>query len=117
MYVGGAAGYYDSGANSNSSMIMAFDNGTSSYIKTSGNNSWGQLGTNNWNQYTTPYQINIGRIQSVAYIGGGPATAYVLLTNGSMYAWGYNGVGQLGDGTTNSNYTPRVLLTNVSKIV
>jgi len=38
--------------------------------------------------------------------GGAPASSYALTDKGEVWAWGYNGQGQLGDGTTTTRLTP-----------
>jgi alpha-tubulin suppressor-like RCC1 family protein len=42
-------------------------------------------------------------------IGGGLASIFScgVVTTGKAYCWGWNGAGQLGDGTTTSHYTPK----------
>jgi hypothetical protein len=44
----------------------------------------------------------------VAEIGTSNSTAYALLTNGSVYAWGTGTRGELGDGRTTSSFTTPV---------
>jgi alpha-tubulin suppressor-like RCC1 family protein len=50
--------------------------------------------------------ISAGGFHSLAIVGGtgtppAPGLPYILTTPGTVYAWGYNGFGQLGDGTEN----------------
>ncbi len=49
-------------------------------------------------------------------ISAGWDHALALATNGTVWAWGQNGVGELGDGTTSNRISP-VLLTNLTNIV
>jgi alpha-tubulin suppressor-like RCC1 family protein len=42
----------------------------------------------------------------VAQVGSSNAAYYALLTNGTLYAWGYNSRGELGDGNTLNSFTP-----------
>ena len=39
-----------------------------------------------------------------------------ITTNGDLYCWGWNDHGQVGNGTTNNQYTPVKILSNVSYI-
>lgn len=46
-------------------------------------------------------------VTNVAVVaGGGGGATYILRKNGTVWAWGYNGNGQLGDGTTTQRKTP-----------
>jgi alpha-tubulin suppressor-like RCC1 family protein len=44
----------------------------------------------------------------VAQIGSSNSAEYALLTNGTVYAWGDGGDGQLGDGSTGNSFTTPV---------
>src|SRR5256885_1727656 len=66
---------------------------------------------------------NINYLHSVVAIMGGETHNVALKSDGTLWSWGYNFVGELGDGTTNSaslpiqvglNSTPP--LTNVTKL-
>ena len=39
-------------------------------------------------------------------IAAGTESSYAMLVDGSVWAWGYNGDGQLGDGTTTDRLSP-----------
>ncbi len=57
---------------------------------------------------TATYSIT-GRVAALA-VAAGYLTSYALGTDGTVWAWGYNAVGQLGDGTTSDRSFPgRVL--------
>jgi alpha-tubulin suppressor-like RCC1 family protein len=49
-------------------------------------------------------------LQDVIYISGGEDHAVALKKDGSLWAWGFNTTGQLGDGTQNSHSTPGLVL-------
>jgi len=75
-----------------------------------GNNTNGQLGNGTaGGSVPTP-----GRVQGApgttlpafAAVAGGSSAAYALDADGGVWAWGYNGTGQLGDGTTSPKYNP-----------
>jgi alpha-tubulin suppressor-like RCC1 family protein len=42
----------------------------------------------------------------VAEVGTSDAADYALLTNGTLWAWGFNDHGELGNGTTTNSFTP-----------
>lgn len=73
-----------------------------------GYNSNGQLGTSNTVTYQSPVQV--GSLSS--WSKAAPAktsTAYhtvATTTDGKLYAWGYNGAGQLGQGDTTQRSSP-----------
>ena len=65
-----------------------------------GNNSSGQLGVGSENDYVnTPTKVNLpGTIKELITYG---YSIYAILEDNSLYAWGYNGTGQLGVGSEN----------------
>jgi alpha-tubulin suppressor-like RCC1 family protein len=72
-----------------------------------GSNSKGQLGydpdpttTNTFENSGTPGQVS--GLTDVVAVAGGTFYSLALKSNGTVYAWGNNDVGQLGNGTTNS---------------
>ncbi len=66
-----------------------------------GDNSYGQLG-NGSNQISTPVELLTGA--SAVSTSGGHTLG--LKAGGTVWAWGANGQGRLGDGTTLNRYTP-----------
>jgi alpha-tubulin suppressor-like RCC1 family protein len=74
-----------------------------------GNNSSGQLGNGTTTSTNKPVPIRflvegpIGRL--VSLFAGGDCTL-ALFSKGAVLAWGGNGVGQLGDGTTQTRLSP-----------
>ena len=83
---------------------------------TFGRNSLGQLGDNTTINKSSPVQVttdSVGNPLTGSWISVGTGdgfTAGILSTTnitwGSLYAWGYNGYGQLGDGTTINKSRP-----------
>ncbi len=55
-------------------------------------------------------------LTGVTAIAGGHYHSLALKTDGTVWAWGYNGHGQLGDGTTTNRSTPVQVLTGVTAI-
>ena len=59
---------------------------------------------------------NVGYLNSIVAISAGEGHNLALRSDGTAWAWGWNGLGQLGNGTTNDAYTP-VQVVGVSNIV
>jgi alpha-tubulin suppressor-like RCC1 family protein len=86
-----------------------------------GKNNSGQLGVEttetcgNVNCSTIPVEVN--GLTDVVTIAAGGVHTIVLESDGTVWAWGNNWTGQLGDGTTINSPTPRqVDLTDVNAI-
>ena len=84
-----------------------------------GQNTYGQLGDNTTTQRSTPVQVlgvggtgNLTGITSIDCSAYDPSVYYyassyaVRGSDGAVFAWGYNGSGQLGDNTTIQRNTP-----------
>ncbi|MDD5529694.1 MAG: FlgD immunoglobulin-like domain containing protein [bacterium] len=86
-----------------------------------GNNGCGELGDNSTTDRDQPVQTNI-LTNVIAIAAGGATTGYghslALKSDGTVWAWGYNGYGQLGIGDTTDRWQPVqiTILTNVSAI-
>jgi alpha-tubulin suppressor-like RCC1 family protein/uncharacterized protein YkwD/plastocyanin/thiol-disulfide isomerase/thioredoxin/uncharacterized membrane protein YphA (DoxX/SURF4 family) len=94
-----AAGYYHSLALKSDGSVWAW-----------GQNGNGQLGDGTTNYRLTPVQVSgpggIGALDDVVAIDAGSYYSLALRSDGSVWAWGYNYGGQLGDGTTTTRLTP-----------
>jgi RHS repeat-associated protein len=81
-----------------------------------GTNSGGQLGITsctNVSPCLTPTQVP--GLSNIVSVGVGSFSSYAVDRTGKLYAWGSNGYGQLGDGTTTQRNTP-VLISGLSGV-
>lgn len=76
--------------------------GANGDVLTWGYGFYGQLGTGNTNNRSLPGPVgdqNQGFITGAVTIATGQDHMLAALSNGQVYAWGYNGTGEMGDGT------------------
>lgn len=78
---------------------------TAAGVKCWGLNSTGQLGDSTTEDRHTPVEV-VGLTSGVASITAGTDHTCALTTAGGVKCWGYNDVGQLGDGTTTQRTAP-----------
>ena len=78
-----------------------------------GPNSSGQLGTNNTSGRSSPVLI-AGGITTWAQLAGGASHSLGLTSSGLAYAWGYNGQGRLGNGTTTNTSSPVTIIGGIT---
>ncbi len=73
-----------------------------------GNNDGGQLGngTMNTTNNPTPEPVALPSGVTVTAVAAGKVHSLAIGSDGNVYSWGYNGFGQLGDGTTFDSSTP-----------
>jgi alpha-tubulin suppressor-like RCC1 family protein len=75
-----------------------------------GFNVFGQLGDNTTDVRYSPFQVHgendIGYLTNVVAVSAGLNHTLALKSDGSLWAWGFNGAGQLGDNTFISSFTP-----------
>ena len=50
----------------------------------------------------------------VTQVSAGGVHTLAVMSDGSLWAWGSNGIGQLGDGTTEQRLTPTKIIVGVS---
>jgi alpha-tubulin suppressor-like RCC1 family protein len=76
-----------------------------------GQNTYGQLGDGTTNDAWTPIQTGLGAVPpltSVIKLGGRPYFTLAVKSDGSVWAWGMNRYGQMGNGTVNPLPGPQV---------
>jgi alpha-tubulin suppressor-like RCC1 family protein len=71
-----------------------------------GINGDGELGDGTTISRLTPVRARIPKGVTITAISAGSNSALALTKSGRVLAWGANGVGQLGDGTTKDRHTP-----------
>ena len=103
------------------------DNWTTYAVKTDGtlwawgDNSFGRLGVGDTEDRHSPVKVmdNVSTITAFNIENDGYYTwdsAFVVKTDGTLWAWGRNNHGQLGVGDTEDRYTPVKVADNVSTI-
>ena len=74
-----------------------------------GANGYGQLGDGTMVERTSPVAVGVGEMPAgvrITEVRAGQDHSLALGSDGKVYAWGRNGSGQLGDGTTDSRTVP-----------
>src|SRR5206468_530565 len=59
---------------------------------------------------------NVGYLSSIVAISAGEGHNMALKSDGTVWAWGWNAQGQLGNGTTNDAWTP-IQVSGLSNVV
>ena len=81
-----------------------------------GNNADGELGNGTEVNSSTPVVVSMPAGVSATAIADGADHSLAIGSDGNLYAWGYNGLDELGDGNTTDATTPvQVGLTVVAK--
>ncbi len=81
-----------------------------------GYNGYGQLGDNTTADKVYPVAVSGIGANTVVDLAGGFNHSAVVLSNGTVWAWGYNGYGQLGNGTVANSSVP-VAMSGISTAV
>jgi hypothetical protein len=83
-----------------------------------GENAFGELGngtTTTTGCYCSKVPVGVSNLSGVKAIAAGPGFSLALKTDGTVSAWGWNGLGQLGNGSTTSSTTP-VRVSNLGNV-
>ncbi|HLX88659.1 MAG TPA: Ig-like domain repeat protein, partial [Acidimicrobiales bacterium] len=90
-----AAGQYHSLATGSNGKLYAW-----------GENANGQLGNGTTTNSLTPAEVSMPSGVTATSINAGNTHSVAIGSDGNLYAWGYNGLGELGDGNTTEAHTP-----------
>ncbi len=71
-----------------------------------GRNNHGQLGDGSNINRNSPIEVDLGTNRTAISVSAGNDFTCAILDNGEIKCWGFNGFGNLGDGTTTSRSTP-----------
>ena len=71
-----------------------------------GRNNLGQLGDGTNSNRNAPVSVNLGTNTTALAISAGTDFTCAITNSGAVKCWGFNGYGNLGDGTTNDSNTP-----------
>ncbi len=83
-----------------------------------GTNHWGELGDGTCNPHLTPVKImdHVVYAANATYYSGmtdDVASTYAIQSDGSLWAWGHNHAGQLGNGNRDSQLSPVKIMDHV----
>jgi len=85
-------------------------------VRAWGRNDYGQLGDGTGNDIrSTPVQVS--NLTDVVAIAAGNYHSLALKSDGTVWAWGQNNYGQLGDGTMNNERRTPVQVSNLTDVV
>ncbi len=85
-----------------------------------GYNAYGQLGDNTNTDRMMPVQVvgpgGAGYLSNIVAITAASSQTCALNSSGTVYCWGFNSYGQLGDGTTTTRYLPTYITTGIVSV-
>jgi alpha-tubulin suppressor-like RCC1 family protein len=83
-----------------------------------GDNSYGQIGDGTFTDRPSPTSV-VGLPSNVVAVATGHYSSFALTSDGHVFGWGWNSLGQLGDGTTTNRNRPVAVgsLTGIQQVV
>lgn len=83
-----------------------------------GDNSAGQLGDGTTTNRSSPVQVGVGvsGFSNIIAVSAGEFHSAALKSDGTVWVWGFNGNGQIGNGTANGVFRSPVLNTTLTGI-
>jgi alpha-tubulin suppressor-like RCC1 family protein len=86
---------------------------SSGNVRSWGQNNYGQIGDNTTTQRNQPVYVltSGGTLSNITAVSAGADHSLALASNGSVWAWGYNAYGQLGNNTLTEEKEPVQVLT------
>lgn len=101
----------------NFTMMLRKDAGGVTRVLTCGDGSNGKIGNGLTVNSSAPYLVpNSDDVKEIMVAGGAPGVIGMLKNSGDYYCWGYNGQGQVGDGTLVQKTEPVLVSTGVEKL-
>ena len=80
---------------------------TNGELWTCGSNSSAALGQNDKTQRSSPVQISGAWSTNIDHLGAGTNSGFAIKTDGTLWSWGYNGYGGLGQNNLTEYSSPR----------
>ena len=71
-----------------------------------GDNSFGQLGVRDQSGRLIPGKVDFGEGRTVKAVAAGHIHTCAILNDNTLVCWGFNGSGQLGNGSTDGSFAP-----------
>ena len=86
--------------------MLALDSG--GRVWSWGNNAYGEIGNGTTSQVfdSDPTPVPVPGLTSVVQVAAGAFDSFAVRSDGTVWAWGLNSAGQLGDGTTTNRDVP-----------
>ena len=76
-----------------------------------GQNNGGQLGNGTTSNYATPAPVQVTGLSGATAVAAGNGHSLALKSDGTVWAWGSNAYGELGNGTTTNSSVPVEVVT------
>lgn len=81
-----------------------------------GQNNFGQLGNGSTTDNSVPNSVPIKIMSNVKEVSASKSHTMALKTDGTLWAWGWNMYGQLGDGNKTDSHVPVKVMDNIKSV-